>query len=53
MGEPGAYSAVIVIEKDWPDRWQEDSPTRDLMVLVDCKSFRTEEGSSRAADPNG
>jgi len=47
VGEPGAYSTVIVVEKDRPSKWQRGLLHLDLGLLGDCKSFRTEELSSR------
>jgi len=43
VGEPGADSAVIVVEKDRPNEWRKELLHQDLGVLGDCKSFRTEE----------
>jgi len=43
MGEPGAYSTIIVVEKDRPSKWQRRLLHLDLGLLADCKSFRTEE----------
>jgi hypothetical protein len=43
MGEPGADSAIIVVEKDWPCKRQRRFLHRDLGLVADCKSFRTKE----------
>jgi len=51
MGEPGAYSTIIVVEKDRPGKWQRRLLHMDLGLSVDCKSFRTEEVSLMAREP--
>ena len=43
MREPGAYSTIVVVEKDRPSKWQRILLHLDLGLLADCKSFRTEE----------
>ncbi|OLB45141.1 hypothetical protein AUH73_06015 [archaeon 13_1_40CM_4_53_4] len=43
VGEPGTYSAIIVVEKDWSGGWQREIPPSVSVLLADCKSFRTEE----------
>ncbi len=43
VGEPGADSTVIVVEKDRPRKWQRRLLHLVLWLTVDCKSFRTEE----------
>src|SRR5437667_11180040 len=43
VGEPGADSTIIVVEKDRPSKWQRILLHLDLGLLADCKSFRTEE----------
>jgi hypothetical protein len=45
MGEPGADSTIIVVEKDRPSKWQRITLHLDLGLLADCKSFRTGEPS--------
>src|SRR5439155_13166952 len=42
VGEPGAYSTIIVVEKNRPRKWQRTLLHLDLGLLADCKSFRTE-----------
>ncbi len=43
VGEPGADSTIIVVEKDRPSKWQRRLLHLDLGLLADCKSFRTDE----------
>ena len=43
VGEPGADSTIIVVEKDRPHKWQRILLHLDLGLTVDCKSFRTDE----------
>jgi len=43
VGEPGAYSTIIVVEKNRPRKWQRILLHLDLGPTVDCKPFRTEE----------
>src|SRR6266571_5475607 len=47
VGEPGADSTIIVVEKDRPRKWQRITLHVDLGLLADCKSFRTGEPSNR------
>ena len=40
VGEPGAYSAIIVVEKDRPSGSHESAPPVRSGLQVDCKPFR-------------